>query len=144
MDVWSYSHLTQISPKMPKTFEQFQKNKLTLPADVREIQEYSEIPNLYELFEADVSMYSGVVVGDFWSRAGVRLYLWKEGTYKWFGRDYDATFFPNHSITLNYNGWQFFHWANGQRKMIAPDKTSVHFWNENQKAYYDAKGKEYQ
>jgi hypothetical protein len=144
MDVWSYSHLTQISPKMPKSFEQFQKNKLTLPADVREIQEYSEIPNLYELFEADVSMYSGVVVGDFWSRAGVRLYLWKEGTYKWFGSDYDATIFPNHSITLNYNGWQIFHWENGQRKMVAPDKTSVHFWNENQKAYFDAKGKEYQ
>jgi hypothetical protein len=138
---WRFGHLTKIHPLHEREFELFQRNRISLPRDVREIKSMDQIPNLQNIFEAEVSSYAGEVEGDFYGTTGERFYLWKQGNYKWYDDDYELFFTPDSFILLKYKGWQVVQWANGQRKMIAPDGTSAMFWSAEQKAYLDKEGK---
>ncbi|TGL58051.1 hypothetical protein EHQ58_11710 [Leptospira ognonensis] len=140
INLWKFGHLTKINPVNPKEFERFQKTRIKLPSSVLQVKSITEVPDLKQIFEADISSYAGEVEGDFFGLNGERFYLWKQGNYKWYDDDYELFFNPENSIILRYKSWEIINWSNGQKKIVAPDGTSAVFWNEEQKAYYAKDG----
>ncbi|MDZ4727906.1 MAG: hypothetical protein SH817_17240 [Leptospira sp.] len=138
---WKFGHLTKMNAKDPKAFEEFVTNGFAKPNNFRDYQSIEDVPDLNAIFEADVSKYSGLVEGDFNGQSGQGFYLWKKGNYKWYGDAYEVFINPGSSIMFRNKGWEFVQWANGQKKVTAPDGSNAMFWNKDQKGYFDKNGK---
>ncbi|MDF3822011.1 peptidase MA family protein [Leptospira sp. 96542] len=129
-------------PKSKSNFENFLRVGFTLPDSALKIKSIDEIPNVYEIFLADVARFSGKREGDFLGPNETYFYLWMNGKYKWYSEEFEVNVFPGNQIIYRGGGMTIIHWEDGKRKFVASDGTSVMFWKPNQITYYDIEGKQ--
>lgn len=131
-----------MTPKKEKDFSQFVKKIPSFPAKISDIQDYDYIPSL-EAMRANTEPYQNKMSGFFDGPGETVFYLYPNGTYYWSTDDWKVFYHSDtKAFSFTRKGWTAFEWENGQKKIVAPDKSFVSFWNRNQKGYFDSSGKQ--
>ncbi|TGL75549.1 peptidase MA family protein [Leptospira jelokensis] len=129
--------ITEMEPKFPNDFKLFLEKGFSLKESAKEVKSYDEIPNLSQIFTANVEDFSGKREGDFLGPGRSYFYLWKKGNYRWYGEGWEANVFPGNQIVYRGSNFTIVEWENGKKQYVAPNGDSVIFQNRETVQYSD-------
>lgn len=142
LDKLRYKGYTVMTPKNQKEFSLFLKKPPVFPSKLSDIKDYDDIASLASL-RANVEPYLNKMSGFFDGPGESVFYLYPNGNYYWSADDWKVFYHPDtKAFSFTRKGWTAFEWENGQKKIVAPDQSSLVFWNRNQKGFFDSSGKQ--